>query len=302
MSRGKAAEVPDEERLRIIKQTVILAMFTDDELFDQLVLKGGNAMDLIHQTHARASVDVDFSMSGDLDMPAVQPRIEQALKARFAEQGYQTFDIAMREKPRSGLSGELARFWGGYEIAFKLISQARARELDQDREAMQREAIRLSGLSTKFTIDISRHEYTEGKQAYEIEGMTIFVYPPAMIVCEKLRAICQQMTDYGPVIGRDGAGSQRARDFIDIHVLLNEPRFRVDLADSGVQDMLRKVFEAKRVPLALLGKIRETRHFHVEGYPEVKATMRPGVPVAPFDTYFDAVLEACRTLEPLWHV
>lgn len=38
------------------------------------------------------------------------------------------------------------------------------------------------------------------------------------------------MADYGPVIGRDGAGSQRARDFIDIHALLNEPRFRVDLA------------------------------------------------------------------------
>lgn len=302
MSRGKSAEVPDEEKLRIIKQTVILAMFTDDELLDQLVLKGGNAMDLIHQAHARASVDVDFSVSGDLDMSSVLPRIERALITRFSEQGYQAFDIGMKEKPRSGLSEELARFWGGYEIAFKLISQARARELEQDREAMQREAIRLSGASTRFTIDISRYEYTEGKKSHEIEGMTIFVYPPAMIVCEKLRAICQQMPDYGPVIGRDGAGSQRARDFIDIHVLLNEPRFRVDLADPDVQDMLRKVFEAKRVPLALLGKIRETRHFHGAGYPEVKATMRPGVPVAPFDTYFDAVLAACRPLEPLWHV
>ncbi|MDO5057228.1 MAG: nucleotidyl transferase AbiEii/AbiGii toxin family protein [Lautropia sp.] len=302
MARGKTAEVPDEDRLRIIKQTVILAMFTDDELFDQLVLKGGNAMDLIHQTHARASVDVDFSMSGDLDKEAVRPRIERALKERFAEQGYLAFDISMREKPRSGLSEDLARFWGGYEIAFKLISQVRARELKQDREAMQREAIRLAGVSTRFTIDISRHEYTEGKQAYEIEGMTIFVYPPAMIVCEKLRAICQQMPDYGPVIGRDGAGSQRARDFIDIHVLLNDPRFRVDLADPGVQDMLRKVFEAKRVPLGLLGNIRETRLFHGTGYPGVKATMRPGVPVFPFDTYFDAVLDACKALEPLWHV
>jgi predicted nucleotidyltransferase component of viral defense system len=48
-----------------IKELVVIAMFSDDELMDRLVLKGGNALDIIHQVSVRASIDVDFSMSDD---------------------------------------------------------------------------------------------------------------------------------------------------------------------------------------------------------------------------------------------
>lgn len=51
MSRGMKAATAKEDALQVIKQTALMAMFSDDELFDLLVLKGGNAMDLIHQTH-----------------------------------------------------------------------------------------------------------------------------------------------------------------------------------------------------------------------------------------------------------
>ena len=48
-----------------VKRSVIKAVLSDDMLFEHLVLKGGNAIDIIHQITARASVDIDFSMPGD---------------------------------------------------------------------------------------------------------------------------------------------------------------------------------------------------------------------------------------------
>ena len=301
MSRGKAAHKPGDDELGLIKRTAVLAMFVDDELFDLLVLKGGNAMDLIHQEHSRASVDLDFSMPGDLDVPTVEPRIERALRETFADRGYTAFDVHLENKPRK-LKPDLESFWGGYKVSFKLISSERAAQIGDDLEVMRREAIVL-GTSTAFTIDISRHEDTKAKQPYEMDGMTIYAYPPEMIVCEKLRAICQQMPEYGPVIGRsEKAGHQRARDFIDIDVLLGSTAFQIDLTAPRVQEMLQEVFRIKHVPLALLGKIKDCRAFHETGYDEVRNTMRPGVEVKPFAAYFDAVVKACAALEPLWHV
>lgn len=46
---------------------------------------------------------------------------------------------------------------------------------------MRREAVKL-GEGTRFTVDISRHEYTEDKQEHELLGYRIYVYSPAMIV------------------------------------------------------------------------------------------------------------------------
>jgi len=43
-----------------IKRLVIKSVISDDILFEHLVLKGGNAIDIIHQITTRASVDIDF--------------------------------------------------------------------------------------------------------------------------------------------------------------------------------------------------------------------------------------------------
>lgn len=48
----------------LIRRTVIVAMFSDDALFEQLVLKGGNALNLVYKFGSRASIDVDFSLDG----------------------------------------------------------------------------------------------------------------------------------------------------------------------------------------------------------------------------------------------
>ena len=51
-----------------IKKLAVIAMFSDDELMGRLVLKGGNAIDLIYRLSSRASVDVDFSIENDFDL------------------------------------------------------------------------------------------------------------------------------------------------------------------------------------------------------------------------------------------
>ena len=295
---GKKAEAATPDLLETIKKTTIISLFSDDDLLDLLVLKGGNAMDIVHKVSSRASVDIDLSVDKNFDYATVWPKVEMAIHDGFAEKGYLAFDIKMSIKPGK-MPDELASFWGGYLVEFKLISLARAAEVGHHLDTMRREAIQL-GEGSRFTIDISRHEYTDDKQAHELDGYTIYVYSPEMIVCEKLRAICQQMAAYAEIIKRKGLGNQRARDFIDIEVLVK--KFNIDLGNDRARHLVEQMFSIKRVPLALLGQIPETRDFHALGYPEVRAAMKPGIEVQPFDYYFDFVAEHLQKLKPLWNV
>lgn len=293
-----AAVAPQGEELELIKKTAVVAMFADDELMDLLVLKGGNAMDLVHQVNSRASIDLDFSTGDDLDFEQTLPKVQEGLEKTFMTEGYKAFDIKMTDRPGK-MPDDLAAFWGGYLVEFKLIKAARADELKHDVEQMRREAIML-GEGPKFTMDISRHEYTADKQEHQMLGYTIYVYSPQMIVCEKLRAICQQMPEYAEVIKRKGLGNQRARDFIDIEALVK--KFNIDIGTAEAQSMVRQMFELKHVPLVFLREIQSTHDFHALGYEEVKAAMKPGVKLENFDYYFDFVVHFCKKLEPLWNV
>lgn len=299
MKRRAAAEVLAQGQLDAIKKAVIVAMFADDDLMDILVLKGGNAMDLVHQVNSRASVDLDFSMKDDLDPDAALGKIERALQSTLSLHGYHAFDIKMTVRPGQ-MPDDLASFWGGYLVEFKLISEKRAAEVNHDVDTMRREAI-LLGEGSKFTIDISRHEYVEDKERHDLDGYTIYVYSPEMIVCEKLRAICQQMPEYGLIVKRSqrDRGTQRARDFVDIEALVT--MFGVDLASARAQETITQMFSAKRVPIDFLFSIQEARDFHAQGYEQVRATMKPGVRVHPFDHYFAFVLQEVKKLEPLRH-
>lgn len=183
------AEAPQGEELEFIKKTAIVTMFADDELMDFLVLKGGNTTDLVHQVNAAASIDPDFSTGDDLDFEQTLPKVLKTLEKTFETEGYKAFDIKMTARPGK-MPDDFAAFWGGELIEFKLIGTARADELEHDLDRMHREAIRL-GQGPKSTMDISRYEYTADKQEHQLLGYTIYVYSSQMIVCEKLRAICQ---------------------------------------------------------------------------------------------------------------
>jgi hypothetical protein len=193
----------------------------------------------------------------------------------------------------------MADFWGGYGVEFKLIEKATFEKFSTDIDGLRRNAVQL-GQGTKFLIDISKFEYTTGKQAWDLDGYRIFVYSPEMIVAEKLRAICQQMPEYGPVVKRNRAGSARARDFVDIHALVTERT--VDMGAEQNRSLLLHVFAAKRVPLPLLGLIGNYREFHRRDFPAVKDTVKSGVSLEEFDFYFEFVLDLVGRLKPLWDV
>jgi len=103
-----------------IRRVAIIALFSDDVLMEQLVLKGGNAISLIHKLGFRSSLDLDFSLATDFDnFDEAKERIFRALKDRFDSAGFVVFDESF--EPRPTLTAPDARpWWGGYELRFKL--------------------------------------------------------------------------------------------------------------------------------------------------------------------------------------
>lgn len=289
----KTAEKATPDLLERIKITTITSLFADDELLELFVLKGGNAMSIIYGVNARASADIDISVEPGFVYSQKWPIIENALITGFREIGYMVFDARMNPRPGKQ-SEELNSFWCGYLISFKLISLTRALECNEDIETMRREAVQL-GTGTQFTVDVSRYEYTTGKEVHELDNYTVYVYSPEMIICEKLRALCQQMPEYGEIIKNKSLGNQRARDFFDIEALII--KFKINLGDERIQNIVKMMFEAKKVPLNLLNKIHETKSFHEIGYDEVRATMDPGTEIRPFEYYFNFVTTEIRKIK-----
>jgi predicted nucleotidyltransferase component of viral defense system len=56
----------DYKNIRLI---AIAAIFSDDLLFEKVVLKGGNALSLVLGISPRTSLDLDFSIEADFDDP-----------------------------------------------------------------------------------------------------------------------------------------------------------------------------------------------------------------------------------------
>ena len=284
------------ESIERLKRLTLVALFSDDELVQTLVLKGGNALSLAHDIASRASFDLDFSMEGQFnpsDLERIRARIESRLTQTFHPERYVAFDVTLEPKPET-ISPEMEAFWGGYDLQFKLIPRARYDELDGQLDAIRREALPpRPGGKARFEIDISRHEYCAGKQTAEIDEFTVYVYTPTMVVCEKIRALCQQAPEYASRVKKHRA--VRTRDFFDIHETVT--RFGIDLLTAENQNLLKNMFAAKRVPLELLTALDEQREFHRQGWDALKDTVDPRVRLRDFDFYFDYVLNVCQELD-----
>jgi Nucleotidyl transferase AbiEii toxin, Type IV TA system len=291
MAKNESKQKGDELiSLDHIKRLAVTAMFSDDELMDELVLKGGNAMALIHKLTSRESVDIDFSMRHDFPNgpDEVKGRIERALLRTFRPAGFEPFDFKMEAKPAE-VSADLADFWGGYGVEFKLVSSSQFALLRDDPNRLRNAALSI-GQGRKFFIDISRFEYVEDKEPSDLDGYRIYVYSPLMIACEKLRAICQQMTEYAPVIKRENRpGAQRARDFVDIHVLVEG--LKLDVLSPKALDITRQMFALKHVELEWLGNIGNYREFHRQGFQSVIDTVSRDFDLQAFDFYVDYVVK-----------
>jgi hypothetical protein len=296
--KPKLSMQADLDRQERIKKLVIISLFADDDLMNRFVLKGGNALDIVYNISTRASIDVDVSMEDDFDstqLPEIKALIEKNLQVTFRSAGYEPFDVTLQPRPEK-LAPEQTSFWGGYRMEFKLIELERLAAFSHDLSAMQRNAIAI-GSKGKIQVDISKFEYTATKIQRELEGITIYVYTPQMMVAEKLRAICQQMPEYTSLMKKHP--SPRARDFVDIHAIVD--RFGLDMTSDETRSLVLAVFKAKRVPVQLLGKIADFRVFHEPDFQAVKDTVRPGVKLQAFSFYFDNVLRVCDQLKSLWN-
>ena len=112
-----------------VRRLTIVALFSDDQLFEQIVPKGGNALNLVYGLSPRTSLDLDFSIEEDFaDLDDTRKRIFRAVKERFSSAGFVVFDESLEPKPQVLGPNQQAR-WGGYEFKFKLIEEAKYKAL-----------------------------------------------------------------------------------------------------------------------------------------------------------------------------
>jgi predicted nucleotidyltransferase component of viral defense system len=277
------------------KRDVILALFANNDLMQQLVLKGGNLLDVVYGISTRPSRDIDFSICGEIDdLEGFRRTIETALCNWFEPKGYTIFDVNIREEPRN-ITADFRDFWGGYKVDFKIIDTETYRKLAADQDTLRVRAIPVvNDQGKKFPIEISKYEYVDEKVAVYVDDFTVFVYSPEMLIAEKLRAICQQMPEYTSLLMKHT--TLRGRDFFDIHTV--SEHFHVDFSQSSFRRTIERVFQAKRVDLKLLAKIADetTREYHRPDYISIVATVHPGVKLETFDFYFDYVVEKCNKI------
>ena len=283
-----------------LKREVILALFADNYLMQHLVLKGGNLLDIVYGISTRPSKDIDLSMAGQIDdCESFQKTIERALQRWFEPKGFMVFDVTLREEPHK-LSDDFRSFWGGYKVAFKIIERTTYDKCAGDEQRMRMLAVDMADGTKGFPLDISKFEYVENKVEELIDELMIYAYSPAMLVAEKLRAICQQMPEYVSFV--KSHRRPRARDFLDIHSVVEH--FAIDFGDAGFQEIVTRMFEAKHVDRKLLAKLadEEVREYHRPDFESLAPTIRPGFEIQDYDFYYDYLLEKCKSLEPLWHV
>jgi len=276
--------------LKDIRRLVIVALFSDDELMDKFVLKGGNALDLIYKIGTRSSVDIDLSMPDDFaDIEEAKKRIFNALRDRFDSAGFVVFDETFQVKPSVPREGQGPR-WGGYQVDFKIADRETYDKHGHDIDKLRRNASLVGPeQKRKFRIDISKYEFCEQKEEVEVESFTVYVYSLPMMAIEKLRAICQQMPEYE----QRRNPKPRARDFYDIYSIV---RFgRVNLTTPENIELLKNIFAAKEVPLSLLPLIERTSDFHVIDWPAVEQTVTGEL--NSFDFYFGFVVDLVRQLQ-----
>jgi predicted nucleotidyltransferase component of viral defense system len=279
--------------LEEVRRRILIALFSDDDLMNTMVLKGGNALAMVHEVGNRTSLDMDFSIASQFpDLALAKTRIFSALRREFADIGYVLFDERFLPKP-SELGKHQPEWWGGYIVEFKLIERALHEELSGNIGALRNRAAILGPRQGKiYTIDISKNEYCASKVKREFDHYTIYVYSLEMIAIEKLRAICQQMDQY-PLVGNP---RPRARDFYDICAIARTAG--VNLTAAANIELFEHIFAAKAVPLTLLANLPETRAFHAIDWPSVEDTI--GGKRESFDHYFDEVVSLVSSLEAMW--
>lgn len=285
----------DIDLVNKIKRIAIIALASDDQLVESLVLKGGNAIDLAYrhksETISRTSYDLDYSIEdGDFseDEIEISKRIEVTLTQTFLENEFVIIDYKFSNRPKK-IREEVAEFWGGYKVEFKVILKKVYDENKDNIEKLRRGAVPIyPDSSSVFELEFSKFEHVGQKVAIDVDGYKIYVYTPEMIVFEKLRALCQQLPEYKEVIASFSPRA-RARDFYDIHLIMEMHDINPETKEN--LELIQNIFQAKKVPLHFIKEIRNNKSIHADNWQSVKDTISPYEKLQDFDFYFNFVVQ-----------
>lgn len=282
--------------LAFIRTEIVAAVADDPVLRNLLILKGGNALALVHKIGMRASLDIDYSMADDIEsLGGFAVALEHALTERFARHDIVVFDFSLTPRPRTATAA--SRTWGGYNAEFKLIDRVAGSTISM--EQMRKAAMPIDGdpqAGRRFRIEISKFEFCADQAALPVgDDVVCRVYSLDLVAAEKLRSLCQQMAGYG----MRQHPAPRSRDFYDIHAMITEGG--VDFGNPDFHTLVRASFGQKEVPLALLGGLREHLDFHEQDWPQVLNSIPAHKPRG-FGFYADFLLAETRKLQPVWGV
>lgn len=188
----------------------------------------------------------------------------------------------------------MGEFWGGYRLQFKILG---TNEFDKLNLKGRRQNAIPSGGRRSFSVDLSVHEFCGDTMIKQIENYDVQVYTERMLVCEKIRALCQQLPEYRAIV-KSSHSRARARDYFDIHHIVTQ--CDIDFKDEEFWNTLVHVFEAKQVPLELLGKVDANRNFHRDDYDSVKNTVSEDLDDVEFDFFADFLRDKLAQLESRW--
>lgn len=289
------------ELVNRIKRITLIALASDDELVETLVLKGGNAIELAYFSTAskisRTSYDLDYSIEkGDFTEPEeeIALRLKSTLERTFMEHGFVVIDFKFFSRPHYPQI-ETADFWGGYKVEFKVVEKVNYESNSTNIDKMRRSSVVINpNNSPIFELEFSKFEFIGEKKAIELDGYKIYVYTPEMIVFEKLRAICQQIPEYKVIVPSFNSRA-RARDFYDIFIIMDS--IGIDPNTDNNLELIVNIFAAKKVPISFISKIRENYHLHVDNWKSVVDTVPATEQLNDFDFYFNFVLDKIENLK-----
>lgn len=253
-------------------ETILTAIFSNDLLSGNLFLKGGQSLRIKEKLKNRFSADTDFSTPLKIENNDIFfEELESSLAKSFWGIDLYLFDYKPLRRPKNKKDGT-PDFWNGWSIEFKII-ESKKRNLPP--EILSREAIIPDGsISPKITIDISEYEYCGSVEKIKLNnGVEVKSYSRALLILEKIRAICQQHKLY-----QYKNSDQRARDFYDIEKLwiksLQENNHAVFIKE--LKKHLPFVFKAKEVDTVLLQKIFDEDFIEIQrtGWPQVESTVK----------------------------
>lgn len=279
--------------LDTIKKLTLRALMSDETLMHSLVLKGGNALQLVYEITNRGSIDIDFSVKKEFterEFEKMPILLDYILNQTFRNEGLVVFDVNFIKKPKTGTIPE----WRGYLLDFKVIESEKYDKLEKNIDEVRKRAIKVNDQSPRYVVDISAYEYVDSATTKEIDGIILRVYTLEMILFEKFRALCQTMSEYKNIV-HSARPKHRARDVYDICIIYDAGNLELD------KRLLYDIFAAKRVPLEFLNHIETLREHNRENWETVKSSIDEvnRTALKDYDYYFDKILEIIKPFRVL---